>query len=126
MGTRFGSRLRGLTPERPTDETGRRLLWMVGVPLLFLTVGVPLLVIVPERGIVAGLTWVVALAAVLVAIGVALQVFAALFSATRARLATRIGESAAGTLALCVAIGFLVVVGSLLLAGVRLAVGIVE
>ena len=126
MGTRIGSRLRGLTPERPKDETGRRLLWMVGVPLLFLTVGVPLLVIVPERGIVAGLAWVIGLAAVLLAIGVALQVFAALFSATRARLATRIGESAAGTLALCVAIGFLVVVGSLLLAGVRLAVGIFE
>jgi hypothetical protein len=126
MGTRFGSRLRGLIPEMPGDETGRRLLWMVGVPLLVLTVVVPLLVIVPERGVVIGLAWVVALAALLLAIGVALQVFAVVFSATRTRLATRMGESAAGTLALCVAIGVLVVVGSLLLAAVRLVAGLVE
>jgi hypothetical protein len=126
MGTRFGSRLRGLIPEMPKDETGRRLLWMVGVPLLFLTVGVPLLVIVPEQGVLAGLAWVVALAAVLLALGVALQVFAVLFSATRARLATRMGESAAGTLALCLTIGVLVVAGSLLLAAVRIVVEIVE
>jgi hypothetical protein len=126
MGTRFGSRLRGLIPEMPKDETGRRLLWVVGVPLLFLTLGVPLLVIVPERGVVAGLAWVVAMAAVLFAIGVALQVLAVLFSATRERLATRMGESAAGTIALCVTIGVLVVVGSLLLAAIRMAVGIVE
>jgi hypothetical protein len=126
MGTRFGSRLRGLIPEVPMDETGRRLLWMVGVPLLFLTVGVPLLAIVPERGVLAGLAWIVALAVVLLLIGFALQVFAVLFSVTRARLATKVGESAAGTLALCVAIGVLVVVGSLLLAAVRIAVGILE
>ena len=126
MGTRFGSHLRGLIPKMPKDETGRRLLWMVGVPLLFLTVGVPLLVIVPEQGVLAGLAWIVALAAVLLAIGVALQVFVVLFSATRARLATRMGESAAGTLALCLTIVVLVVVGSLLLAAVRMAVGIVE
>jgi hypothetical protein len=87
---------------------------------------VPLLVIVPERGVVAGLAWVVALAAVLLVIGGALQVFTVVFSVTRARLATRVGESAAGTLALCVTVGVLVVVGSLLLAAVRLAVGIVE
>jgi hypothetical protein len=126
MGTRFGSRIRGLIPEMPKDETGRRLLWMVGVPLLFLTIGVPLIVIVPERGVAAGLAWVVALAALLLAIGVALQVFTVIFSATRARLATRMGESAAGTVALCVTIGVLVVVGSLLLAAVRLAVGLIE
>jgi hypothetical protein len=126
MGTRFGSHLRGLIPEMPKDETGRRLLCMVGVPLLFLTVVVPLVAIVPERGVVAGLAWGVAVAAVILAMAVTLRLSAALFSATRARIATRMGESAAGTVALCVTFGVLVVVGSLLLAAVRLAVGIVE